>query len=67
MERYVVATVESQEGRLQQKSCSRRDRRSTQATKAVWTPAAYISNDRVFFVFEGETAHATALQLARKH
>jgi hypothetical protein len=29
--------------------------------------AAYISSNRVFFVFEGETAHATALQLAKTH
>ena len=29
--------------------------------------AAYISNDYVFLVFEGETAHATALQLAKEH
>ena len=29
--------------------------------------AAYISDDSVFLVFEGEAAHATALQLARKH
>ena len=29
--------------------------------------AAYISNDYVFLVFEGEAAHATALQLAKEH
>ena len=29
--------------------------------------AAYISKDSVFLVFEGEAAHATALQLAKKH
>jgi hypothetical protein len=29
--------------------------------------AAYISDDSVFLVFEGEAAHATALQLAKKH
>jgi hypothetical protein len=29
--------------------------------------AAYINNDSVFLVFEGEAAHATALQLAKKH
>ena len=28
--------------------------------------AAYISNDYVFLVFEGEAAHATALQLAER-
>ena len=29
--------------------------------------AAYLSNDSVFLVFEGEDAHATALQLAKKY
>ena len=29
--------------------------------------SAYISNDYVFLVFEGEAAHATALQLAKEH
>ena len=29
--------------------------------------AAYISNDYVFLAFEGEAAHATALQLAKEH
>ena len=29
--------------------------------------AAYLSNDSVFLVFEGEAAHATALQLANEH
>ena len=29
--------------------------------------AASISNDSVFLVFEGEAAHATALQLPKKH
>ncbi len=29
--------------------------------------AAYLSNDSVYLVFEGEAAHVKALQLARKH
>jgi hypothetical protein len=29
--------------------------------------AAYLSDDAVYLLFEGETAHAKALQLAREH
>jgi hypothetical protein len=29
--------------------------------------AAYLSNDSVYLVFEGEAAHVKALQLAREH
>jgi hypothetical protein len=29
--------------------------------------AAYLTNDNVYLVFEGEAAHAKALQLAREH
>src|SRR5262249_61125033 len=29
--------------------------------------AAYLTDDRVFLVFEGEAAHATALSLAKRH
>jgi hypothetical protein len=29
--------------------------------------AAYLSDDRVFLVFEGEAAHAKALDLAKRH
>jgi len=29
--------------------------------------AAYLTDDRVFLMFEGEAAHATALSLAKQH
>ena len=67
MERYVVAT------RLKPRAAPAAEELLSAgppfdpAEAGLSAHAAYISNDHVFLVFEGEAAHATALQLAKEH
>lgn len=67
MERYVVTTRLKPGAARAAEDLLSRGPPFDPAEAGLSAHAAYLTDDRVFLVFEGEAAHAKALKLARRH